>query len=160
VIDDLYRGIDTRTQGEKQYDSRAIFPFHPVTVDALNGLASPAGSVALRARLVRDALVQWYEAKSTHRLIYPADLMHSDEVRRAVETRIGEAGRAALEISHAALAAVDAQRREIAQEIVDTLALRQISGDTRGSNSRSCARASLHSQRNMGPVSCQCLRIC
>jgi len=125
VIDDLYRGIDTRT-----YDSRAIFPFHPVTVDTLNGLASAAGSVALRARLVRDALVQWYEAKSTHRLVYPADLMHSDEVRRVVETRIGEAGRAALEISHAALAAVDTPRREVAREIVDTLALRQIGGDS------------------------------
>jgi len=125
VIDDLYRGIDTRA-----YDSRAIFPFHPVTVDTLNGLASAASSVALRARLVRDALVRWYEAKSAHRLVYPADLMHSDEVRRVVETRIGEAGRAALEISHAAFAAVDAQRREAAQEIVDTLALRLISGDS------------------------------
>jgi hypothetical protein len=125
VIDDLYRGIDTRT-----HDSRAIFPFHPVTVDTLNGLVSAASSVAPRARLVRDALVQWYEAKSTHRMVYPADLMHSDEVRRVVETRIGEAGRAALEISHAALTAVDAQRREAAQEIVDTLALRLISGDS------------------------------
>ena len=53
VIDDLYRGVDTRT-----YDSRAIFPFHPVTVDTLNGLASAASSVALRARLVRDRLCE------------------------------------------------------------------------------------------------------
>src|SRR5260370_42710072 len=56
--------------------------------------------------------------------------MHSDEVHRVVETRIGEAGRAALEISHAAVAAVDARRREAAREIVDTLALRLISGDS------------------------------
>ena len=125
VIDDSYRGIDTG-----MYDGRAIFPFHPVAADTLRDLASTGGPVGPRARLVRDALAPWCETKANHRLVFPADLMQSDAVRQTVEARLGEAGKATLKISHAALAAADERRREAAQEIVHTLTLRLLTGDS------------------------------
>lgn len=120
LIHELYAGVDLRS-----FDPSAIFPFHPLTVRALGALAEPPATVGLAARLAREAIASELESGGgAHpRLLYCADLMESAAIRRRVEARLGDAGRAALNTAADALAAFHGNERMLAREIVHALAV-------------------------------------
>ncbi len=104
-------------------NTEAIFPFHPLTVRLLANLVAPAPTVATAARLVRDSIIAARELHGLTRPIYPADLMTAPAIAGLVETRLGTAGAEALAICHDNLGSLRGNERELAREIVDTLAL-------------------------------------
>jgi hypothetical protein len=122
---DAYRGIDTG-----DYYAQQMFPFHPATVAVLHVIASGDGMVAQVAQVAREALNRWHEAKSLQRIIYPVELLQFETARRNIESRLGESGRAALKIAYVAVGAVSERQREIARQIVDTVMLHELTGET------------------------------
>ena len=120
LIHELYAGVDLRG-----FDPAAIFPFHPLTVRALGALAEPPGTVGVATRLAREAVASELEAGggARTRLLYCADLMENAAIRRRVETRLGEAGRAALKTVADALAAFHGNERMLAREVVHAVAV-------------------------------------
>jgi hypothetical protein len=124
-IDGLYRDLD-----DCSWDTRAIYPLHPVAASALQSLRAPTDGVGILAMAVREVIEPWHADRNFNRLIVPAALMRSAVVRHAVNTRLGEAGRAAHKIATAAAAAIatDDGEREITRPLVDTLVLNHLSG--------------------------------
>ena len=124
-VDGLYRNLDDGT-----WDTRAIYPLHPAAASALQSLRAPNDGVGTLATAVREVIEPWHADRDFNRLIVPAALMRSAVVRRTVNARLGEAGRAALKIANAAAAAIaiDDQAREITHPLVDTLVLNHLSG--------------------------------
>ncbi len=125
-VDGLYRDLDGG-----RWDTRAIYPLHPETAEALQSLRKPDDGVAALATAVREVIESWHAEHDFNRLILPAALTRSVAVRRVVDARLGEAGRAALKIATAAAAAVASEdgAREIAYPLVDTLVLNHLSGN-------------------------------
>ncbi len=124
-VDALYRDLD-----DCSWDTRAIYPLHPVAASALQSLRAPTDGVGILAMAVREVIEPWHADRNFNRLIVPAALMRSAVVRHAVNTRLGEAGRAAHKIATAAAAAIatDDREREITRPLVDTLVLNHLSG--------------------------------
>jgi len=123
-VEGLYRDLD-----DGAWDTRAIYPLHPVAAGTLQSLRAPDEGIAVLATAVREVIEPWYADRDFNRLIVPAALMRSAVVRRAVNARLGEAGRAALKIATAAAAAIatDEPAREITHPLVDTLVLNHLS---------------------------------
>ncbi len=124
-VDRLYRDLD-----DGAWDTRAIYPLHPAAASTLQSLRAPDEGVAMLATAVREAIEPWHADRDFNRLIVPAALMRSAVVRRTVNARLGEAGRAALKIATVAAAAiaVGERAREISHPLVDTLVLDHLSG--------------------------------
>jgi hypothetical protein len=124
-VDGLYRNLDDGT-----WDTRAIYPLHPAAASTLQSLRAPDDGVGTLATAVREVIEPWHADRDFNRLIVPAALMRSAVVRRTVNARLGEAGRAALKIATAAAAAIaiDDRSREITHPLVDTLVLNHLSG--------------------------------
>ncbi|HEY6420314.1 MAG TPA: hypothetical protein VIX59_15060 [Candidatus Binataceae bacterium] len=127
ALDDFYQGIDT---GGLTAD--AIFPFHPIALSALRALVNPPGTVAELARAAREAIVEVCEQNALMRVLYPADLVASPSLARRVKSRMGESGRAALEIAYDSLAGFHGNEKELAHQIVDTLALGYLAENSTG----------------------------
>jgi hypothetical protein len=122
-VEGLYRNL------ENSFGARALYPLHPTAVRSLHALYPADVTVAVLARAVREAIEVWDDERNFQRLIGPADLMRSGAVRRAVDVRLGAAGRAALRIAKGAAAAIateDAARATI-EALVDTLVLFHLS---------------------------------
>jgi hypothetical protein len=125
AVETLYDGADIGG-----FEPRAIFPFDPRALEALQGLAGEPASVAALAKLVSAALAAYREnADGCVRPLLPVDLMESAAVTKRVEERLGEAGRAALRIAHRAADAME--EREGARGIVDVLTLERLAGGAR-----------------------------
>ena len=122
-VDGLYRDLD-----HGAWDTRAIYPLHPAAASALHSLRAPDDGVAILATAVREAIEPWHADRDFNRLIVPAALMRSAVIRRTVNARLGEAGRAALKIATAAAATTAAGTREITHPLIDTLVLSHLSG--------------------------------
>ncbi|HUY37974.1 MAG TPA: hypothetical protein VMV13_04045, partial [Candidatus Binataceae bacterium] len=120
LIHELYAGVDLRG-----FDPPAIFPFHPLTVRALGALAEPPGTVGFATRLAREVIASELEAGGVARmrLLYCADLMENAAIRRRVETRLGDAGRAALKTAADALAAFHGNEQTLAREVMHAVAV-------------------------------------
>lgn len=127
LIHELYAGVDLLG-----FDPSAIFPFHPLTVRALGALAEPPGTVGIATRLAREAIASELEGGgAAHpRLLYCADLMENAAIRRRVEARLGDAGRAALATAADALAAFHGNQRLLAREIVHSVVVESVLGGT------------------------------
>jgi len=120
----LYRNID-----DDSWEPRAIYPLQPAAASALRSLCAPNGGVGVLAAAVREVIEPWYGDRAFNRLITPAALMRSAVVRRAVDARLGEAGRAARRIAGAAAeAAASEESRANLHALVDTLVLNHLSG--------------------------------
>jgi hypothetical protein len=124
IAAERYHGIDLG-----KLDPAAAFPFHPQALNVLHFLAYPPGTVAAIATLIRDALAA---SGRTDRLIYPADLAAAPAVMERAEARLGAGGRAALAIARRALAGLWGNERELAEQVVNTLALMRSSGSDQG----------------------------
>jgi hypothetical protein len=125
TVDGLYRDLD-----DGVWDTHAIYPLHPAAASTLQSLRAPEEGVATLATAVREAIEPWHAEHDFKRLIVPAALMRSAVVRRTVNARLGESGRAALKIATAAAASFVAgdRAREITHPLVDTLVLNHLSG--------------------------------
>jgi hypothetical protein len=123
AIDELYPSIDMQGLG-----ADAIFPLHPSTVRTLAALLGPAPTVAAIARLARDAIIAAREAGSLARLIYPSDLMTVPTTIKLVETRLGDDGAEILAACRRLQLELHGNERELASQIVDTLALERVAG--------------------------------
>jgi hypothetical protein len=123
-VEGLYRDLD-----DGSWDTRAIYPLHPAAATALQALRKPNDGVRTLAMAVREALEPWHADRDFTRLITPAALMRSAVVRQAVDSRLGQAGRAARKIATAAAEAVaaDDHAREITHTLIDTLVLNYVS---------------------------------
>ena len=128
LIHELYAGVDLL-----DFDPPAIFPFHPLTVRTLGTLAEPSGNVAIAARLAREAIASQLESGGAEpkRLLYCADLMDNAAIKRRVEERLGDAGRAALKTVENALTAFHGNERILAREIGHAVAVEHALGGTR-----------------------------
>jgi hypothetical protein len=119
-IEEAYGGIETGS-----LDPCSIYPFHPVAVRALASVASPPATVAAISWLAREVLreceIRDGSVSSANQLVCSADLMRIRVVAAAVESQLGESGRAALRIARAALAAFNRSDHRIAADIIDTL---------------------------------------
>jgi hypothetical protein len=132
-----YAGIDTLGLAPD-----AIFPFHPAALKALRTIASrpiadsaDAGRAAIvpLSRLAREVL-----ASSTFdvagelpvRLIYPPDLTMNAEIAKLLKVLMPEAGRAAWKIARDTIAGLDAYEKDLAREIVDSLIVENVCGET------------------------------
>jgi len=124
-VDGLYRNLD-----DGSWDTHAIYPLHPAAASALQSLRALNVSVGTLAAAVREVIEPWHANRDFNRLIVPAALMRSAVVRRAVDARLGEAGRAALKIATAAATAIanDDRACEITHPMIDTLVLNHLSG--------------------------------
>jgi len=125
TVDGLYRNLDDGT-----WDIRAIYPLHPAAASTLQSLRTANDNVGILATAVREVIEPWHAERDFNRLIVPAALMQSSVVRRAVEARLGEAGRAAFKIATAAAAALatSGEAGEITHPLVNTLVLNHLSG--------------------------------
>jgi hypothetical protein len=121
--DESYRGIDLG-----DLDGRAIFPFHPAAADALHVIGGRAAGIAGLARIAREAVLHWCEARDPRRLIYPAEVMSVPSGRATIEARLGETGRTALKLALAAADALAERNREVARDFVGTLVLQSLVG--------------------------------
>ena len=81
------------------------------------------GAVATLARAVREAIEGWRDEGDFARLITPAALVQSAEVRRVIDARLGAPGRAAWRIANTAAAAIPEEQAETIQAVVHTLVL-------------------------------------
>ncbi len=122
---DFYQGV---TLGG--FDPGAIFPFHPRSLDALQALAEPPGTVAAIAVLAREVLITASDPRAgfAGRLIYPADLTNSPGVMRRLRNHLKEGGMAALDAVGQALSGLAGNESELAMEIVNTLVLDYVGG--------------------------------
>jgi hypothetical protein len=111
----LYQGVEI-----DPFLPEDVFPFHPLSLSALSGVAEPDTTIPSLARMVREVLAA---RKDVDRLVYPCDIYEAAEVRRIVEQRLGAEGRAALRNALAAALAMPKASRHCAEQIVRTLAL-------------------------------------
>lgn len=126
-VESFYAGVDTGG-----FEPRLIFPFHPAAVDALRAVATPPGTVAALAGLMREVLAaaQSVGIGALRRLVYPADLMAVPEFAGRTQARLGEAGCAALGSAYRAAERRSEHDRSVARQLVDTLALGYLSDAT------------------------------
>lgn len=130
VIDDgaaaaLYGDVDCGG-----FSPRAIFPFHPHTLRALHALADPPITIAALGNLIVDVLTDCYkrEDDACRSPLLPPQLLQVNAIARRVERRLGEGGRAALEIAYRA--ADSTRDRARARNTVGALMLELLSGGT------------------------------
>jgi hypothetical protein len=123
AIDALYHGLDTH-----DLSVDAIFPFHPFAVPLLAMLTAPAPAVAAAARIAREAIIAARKSNGLGRTIYPVDLMAVPAIGRQTEARLGAVGVEALAICRDIVRNLRGNERELAREIVDTLALERAAG--------------------------------
>jgi hypothetical protein len=114
------------------FAAEEIFPLHPVTVSALSNLAGPLGTVAGIAAMVQEILASGAGGHqlSLRRLLLPCDLLESVAVSRRVDERLGGVGRAALKMARAALADLNEQDSELGRQVISTLVLDRLFGDS------------------------------
>ncbi|MGH7813467.1 MAG: hypothetical protein ACREQI_05635 [Candidatus Binataceae bacterium] len=105
----------------------AIFPFHPLTLEAIHQLAAPPATIAGLARIVSEALAS---PPARGGLIYPSDSIANAAILQRIEARLGEAGGAALEIARAAANRFEGNERKLALEMIGALALDCAAGGT------------------------------
>ena len=130
-----YAGIDTAGLAPD-----AIFPFHPAALKALRTIASrplPDGANFDRAaivplsRLAREVLAtSSASGESRARLIYPPDLTTNAEISKRLKVLMPEAGRAAWKIARDTIAGFDPYEKDLAREIVDSLIVESVCGET------------------------------
>ena len=128
-----YAGIDTAG-----LPPDAIFPFHPIALTALRAIAAqpkPGGSAAdgvaivSLSHLAREVLASPVLANGVRpRLIYPPDLTMNAAVLNVVKALLAEAGRAAWKIARDRIADLDADDKDLAREIIDSLILEKVCG--------------------------------
>ena len=124
LIEQAYAGIETRG-----FAPPAIFPFHPLALQAIRSIAGPAATLSALSRIAREALETAREsAERPERLVYPSDLTQSASIERLVELKLAESGAAALKIAHAATAQFRGREKQLAREIIDALAFENLSG--------------------------------
>ncbi len=136
-----YAGIDTAGM-----PPAAIFPFHPVALNALRAIATgprPSGgncdaaAIVSLSRLAREALSSpvfvdagGNDGESPARLIYPPDLTMSAVISNQVSAILAEAGRAAWKIARDRIADLDGYEKDLAREIIDSLIMENVCGGT------------------------------
>ncbi|HLX04323.1 MAG TPA: hypothetical protein VKR28_02260 [Candidatus Binatus sp.] len=130
-----YAGIDTAGLAPD-----AIFPFHPGALRALRTIANrpvPDGAsfegaaIFPLSRLAREVLATASAGgESTARLIYPPDLTVNAEISKLLTVLMPEAGRAAWKIARDTLAGFDPYEKDLAREIVDSLVVESVCGET------------------------------
>ena len=136
-----YAGIDTAGMAPA-----AIFPFHPVALNALRAIATgprPSGgncdaaAIVSLSRLAREALSSpvfvdagGNDGESPARLIYPPDLTMSAVISNQVSAILAEAGRAAWKIARDRIADLDGYEKDLAREIIDSLIMENVCGGT------------------------------
>ncbi len=130
-----YAGIDTAGLAPD-----AIFPFHPVALNALRAIAanakpdgesSDAAPIASLSRLAREVLSSpAVTGELPARLIYPPDLTMNAAVADLVKALLAEAGRAAWKIARDRLADLNGYERDLAREIIDSLIIERVCGGT------------------------------
>jgi hypothetical protein len=130
-----YAGIDTGGLAPG-----AIFPFHPAALKALRAIANrPAANgagldradIVSLSRLAREVLASSSSGGDLPaRLIYPPDLTMNAEIAKLLRVLLDEAGRAAWKIAHDAIAGFDTCEKDLAREIVDSLIVERVCGDT------------------------------
>ncbi|MGD0118583.1 MAG: hypothetical protein ABSD30_11000 [Candidatus Binatus sp.] len=130
-----YAGIDTAGLAPD-----AIFPFHPVALNALRTMAShskpdaetvDAATIVALSRLAREVLASpglVGGGESPGRLIYPSDLTMNAAVAKLVKAMLSQAGRAAWKIARDRIAELDAYDRDLAREIIDSLIVEKACG--------------------------------
>lgn len=119
----LYRGVDLGG-----FTPAEIYPFQPAAVAALAALRDRSGGVAELAAMARAAVAFWLERGDANRMILPADLIDAPAIARAVEARLGDAGRAARKIAYGAARAIAGDDLALRMAI-DTLALHRLTAD-------------------------------
>ena len=130
-----YAGIDTGGLAPG-----AIFPFHPAALKALraianrpvaNGTGFDRADIVSLSRLAREVLASSSSgADLPARLIYPPDLTMNAEIAKLLTVLLDEAGRAAWKIARDAIAGFDTYEKDLAREIVDSLIVERVCGDT------------------------------
>ena len=112
-----------------RFDPRAIYPFHPRTAAALPAIAGPPASFAAIARIAHAAERAIHEARGDPaQLIYPAELIECPPLHNHIESRLGDAGTAALRIAHDAARSFADNEAALAREIVDVLVVEHLAG--------------------------------
>lgn len=110
------------------FEAAAIFPFHPSSLEVLAFMARPPGGVAAIARLMQEVLAPGADGRavSYRRLTFPCDLMASAAFAKRVQSRLGEAGRAALKTAYASLADFNEGDRKIGARMIDSLVVNHL----------------------------------
>jgi hypothetical protein len=131
--DVAYAGIDTAG-----LPPDAIFPFHPIALSALRAIAAqprPGGSaddgvaIVSLSHLAREVLASPALTNGSRpRLIYPSDLTMNAAVLNVVKALLAEAGRAAWKIARDRIADLDADEKDLAREIIDSLIIEKVCG--------------------------------
>jgi hypothetical protein len=131
--DVAYAGIDTAG-----LPPDAIFPFHPIALSALRAIAAqprPGGSaddgvaIVSLSHLAREVLASPALTNGSRpRLIYPPDLTMNAAVLNVVKALLAEAGRAAWKIARDRIADLDADEKDLAREIIDSLIIEKVCG--------------------------------
>jgi hypothetical protein len=133
--DGAYAGIDTAG-----FTPDAIFPFHPVALNALrtiaaypkdNGETADVAKIVSLSRLAREVLAAPSFARAEEmpaRLIYPPDLTMNAAVTNRLKSILAEAGRAAWKIARDRIAELDSYERDLAREIIDSLIVERACG--------------------------------
>ncbi len=133
--DAAYAGVDTAG-----LPPNAIFPFHPVALNALRTIATHRGpdgdssdgaAIVPLSRLAREVLASpALTSGLPARLIYPPDLTMNAAVLNLVKALLAEAGRAAWKIARDRIADLDGYDRDLAREIIDSLIVEKVCGNT------------------------------
>jgi hypothetical protein len=110
----LYQGVAI-----EPFAAAEIFPFHPQTLHAIAALIAPV-TVAGLARLARDVLSVHKDQGS---LLYPCELLEAPQARGIIDERLGANGREAMRLAEEAVQSVPRHTRQLAAQIVRTLAL-------------------------------------
>ncbi|HUO06395.1 MAG TPA: hypothetical protein VMU16_14445 [Candidatus Binataceae bacterium] len=120
-----YAGIDLNG-----FTPDAIFPFHPLALDAVRAAANSAVTIAALSRIIREILAALAApgAGRADRLIYLSDLMRDGAFARRAESRLAEPGRAALKIAYEAAAKFHGNQRMLARNLIDALAIGHLTG--------------------------------
>jgi hypothetical protein len=121
-----------------RFDPVDIFPFHPRAIDLVEALSAQSAKIPTIAVLLREVLITLTDPRANFRdgLIYPADLVRSPGVMRRLNKALGDAGAAAYRMALAAAAGLTGNELELAEQIVNTLALEHAGG-----NSQPCSVA-------------------
>ncbi len=105
-----------------------LYPFHPAAAELIAALRDPAHGVAGLARMARAALEAWMERRDALRPIAPAELMALPAIERAARERLGEAGRAAVQIAESAAGGLGRDDRTL-RMAVKTLVANHLAAD-------------------------------
>lgn len=108
-----------------------IYPFHPAAAAALARFGREEKCIATGARIARDALAAWRLSLADRALIKTVDLMRIPLANAALEQRLGETGRAALQSASAAASGIEPPRTERAADVVLMLALHHLASERR-----------------------------